>query len=398
MKLVVFSGTSEGHQLCQFLSAHGVHADVFVATEYGESVMQPMRGITVHQGRLTTQEMAAHIDAHTLVVDATHPYAHIVTENIKTACAACAAEYLRLLRPRTPAEGVVTVPDTPAAVAWLTTHPGKILLTTGSKELDAYAQLPDYRERIYPRVLPTIPVLEKCESLGFPGAHIIAMQGPFSHALNVALLHQTGAEILVTKDTGTSGGFAEKCSAARELGVTILMVARPAEETGFSPAQMEIYLQKRLNLKKEEAAALKFPLFISLQGKKVLVVGAGTIAARRIKVLQRFGAEVTIIAPEKKAEFDGTHKKRQFEPCDLCGAYLVVAATDDRTVNREISALCTARGIPVSVADSAAESTFFFPAICEGGGLIAGLVSDGTAHHAVADSARRIRTLLEEHQ
>lgn len=398
MKLIVFSGTSEGRGLCRFLSAQGVEAKAFVATEYGEAVMEPMHGIRVHMGRLTTAEMAEHMSAGMLVVDATHPYARVVTENIQAACTKAGAEYLRLLRPRTASEGVITVPDTAAAVAWLTAHSGKVLLTTGSKELDAYTAVPDYRERLYPRVLPTAAVLQKCEALGFSGAHIIAMQGPFSHETNVALLRQIGADILVTKDTGASGGFAEKLSAARETGAAVLMVARPAEEEGLSPGQMQAHLKARLNLPEKPMQTPRFPLFVSLVGKKVLVVGAGAIAARRIAVLARFGAWVTVVAPEKRAEFHANHVAKAFEVHDLDGAYLVIAATDNRAVNHEVGAHCAARGIPISVADCAAESTFFFPAICEGGGLIAGLVSDGTAHHAVSGMARRIRALLEENK
>ena len=185
MKLVVFSGTSEGHALCRFLSARGARADVYVATEYGAAVMEPMDGVTVHEGRLDTAEIAARLDADTLLVDATHPYAAAVTDNLRAACAQTGAQYERLLRPATAVGGCETVPDTAAAVAWLNAHPGKALLTTGSKELEAYTAVENWRERLYPRVLATASVLQKCEALGFPGAHIIAMQGPFSLEMNL---------------------------------------------------------------------------------------------------------------------------------------------------------------------------------------------------------------------
>lgn len=395
MRLLVFSGTSEGHAICRFLSRHGAAADVFVATEYGEAVMEPLPGIAAHQGRLDIDQMAACMGPDTLVVDATHPYAHAVTENIRAACKQAGAEYQRLLRPRTEAQGVVTVPDAAHAAAWLAAHPGKALLTTGSKELDVYTAVPDFKERLYPRVLPTAGVLQKCEALGFPGAHLIAMQGPFSKELNMALLRQTGASILVTKDTGASGGFAEKLAAARETGATVLMIARPGEEDGKSLEQMQDELCARLALKQQPACP-RFPLFVPLEGKKVLVVGAGQIAARRIGILQRFGAAVQVIATEKRAEIDLPIVRRAFAESDVDGAALAVAATDDWSVNHRVFAACRARGIPVSVADCAAESTFFFPAICEGKGLIAGLVSDGSDHHAVSAMAKRIRALMEE--
>ena len=399
MKLVVFSGTSEGHALCRFLSARGAAADVYVATEYGAAVMEPMDGITVHEGRLDETQIAARIDADTLLVDATHPYAAAVTDNLRAACAQAGAEYARLLRPALAAQDIVTVPDTAAAVAWLNRHPGRVLLTTGSKELDAYTAVEDYRERLFPRVLPTVSVLEKCASLGFPGAHIIAMQGPFSQEMNVALLRQTGAEIMVTKDPGASGGFAEKLSAAQAAGVQVLMIARPREEKGRTLEQMQVYLAERLGLSeiapRKGTSAPRFPLFVSLGGKKCVVFGAGKIAARRIGALARCGAEVVVVAPDQRADVVVTHR-RGYEKSDLSGAFLAVAATDDRAVNHTIAADCAEAGILCSIADCAAESTFFFPALCEGGGLAAGVVSDGTAHGKTAAAAKRIRRVLEE--
>lgn len=129
MRICVFSGTTEGHELSRFLAANGVPAEVFVATEYGAAVMEPMPGITVHEGRLDENEIAARLDADTLLIDATHPYAALVTDNLRTACAKTGARYERLLRPALRHGEGETVPDTEAAVAWLSRHPGKVLLT-----------------------------------------------------------------------------------------------------------------------------------------------------------------------------------------------------------------------------------------------------------------------------
>lgn len=393
-QLLIFSGTTEGHLLCRFLSSHGIQAHVYVATAYGEAVMEKMPGITIHTGRLSYNEMAQQMHTDCVVVDATHPYASEVTENIQAACTASGARYLRLVRPTQSSDGVHVVPDTAAAVQWLCQTPGKVLLTTGSKELDAYTAIPDYQQRLYPRVLPTAEVIQKCTALGFPGASILAMQGPFSHEMNVALLHKTGASILVTKDTGKSGGFAEKLSAARTVGAQVLMIARPRQEEGLTLDEMQQQLLTEWNLRQPP----HFPLFVSLFGRKVVVIGAGTIAARRIGVLQRFGADIHVIAPEISQTIDRsgiTCQVRTFAPQDLDGAFLVVAATNDRAVNHKIAMQCKQHQIPVSVADCAGESTFYFPAICEGGGLIAGLISDGSDHHAVSRTAKKIREILE---
>lgn len=398
MKLVIFSGTSEGHALCRFVSVCGGCADVHVATDYGAAVMEPMHGITVHEGRLDADAMAAALDADTLVVDATHPYAAVVSENLRTACAQTGAQYERLLRPALDGGDVVTVPDTAAAVEWLNAHPGRALLTTGSKELAAFTAVEGYRERLVARVLPSASVLEQCASFGFAGAQIIAMQGPFSHEMNVALLRQTRADILVTKNTGAAGGFAEKLSAAREVGATVLVIDRPCREEGRTLAQMQDFLAARfgwtVSAEQKIEAAPRFPLFVSLVGKKCVVFGAGAIAARRVGVLRRFGAAVTVIAPDSPAG-TAVNYVRGYEKSDLSGTFLAVAATNDREVNHRIAADCAALHIPCSVADCAAESTFFFPAVCEGGGLVAGVVSDGTAHSKTAAAAKRIRAVLE---
>lgn len=395
MKILIFSGTTEGHALCRFLARHAICAQVFVATTYGEAVMEPLPGITVHTGRLTTSEMATYMSSQTMVIDATHPYACEVTEHIQQACKITQAEYLRLLRPIQQSDGVEVVADTAQAVAWLCQHQGNILLTTGSKELDAYTAIPEYQKRIFPRVLPSVEAIEKCIALGFPCASILAMQGPFSHEMNVALLRKVKASILVTKDTGKNGGFAEKLSAAKELGVTILVIARPTQENGFTLEQIQQFLLQRMGCC---ARYPRFPLFISLAGKKVVVIGGGNIAARRIHILQRFGCELFVIAPELSPQISCEHIhyfNRTFEPQDIQNATLVIAATNQRKVNDQIAHLCYDADIPVSVADCAQESTFYFPAICEGQGLIAGLVSDGSNHHAVACTAKKIRELLE---
>ncbi len=381
--------------LCRFLSERGAQADVYVATGYGAAVMEPLPGITVHTGRLSAAELGQEIGEGALVIDATHPYAREISENLRMACQG--SEYLRLLRPCTAEADVIRVPDTQAAAAWLDQHPVRALLTTGSKELSVFTAVCGYRDRLFPRVLPSPAVVEACMTLGFPGSHIIAMQGPFTRELNAALLRQLGAQVLVTKDTGTAGGFAEKIAAARETGATALVISRPVEEGGLSLEAVQRLLEERLGLKSGQAAgqasAPRFPLFIALAGREVLVAGAGMVAARRVETLRRFGARVRVVAPENRAGLD-TVTMRRFRPADLEGAALAVAATDDREVNRSIAGLCSAQGIPVSVADCAGESTFFFPAVCEGGGLIAGLVSTNGDHKRVREMAVRIRGLL----
>ena len=81
--------------------------------------------------------------------------------------------------------------------------------------------------------------LKRCLDLGFPPAHILCMQGPFSQALNEALIEQYSIQTLVTKDTGSYGGFREKAQAARNRGCALLVVERPVRETGLTMEEIQ---------------------------------------------------------------------------------------------------------------------------------------------------------------
>ena len=103
-----------------------------------------------------------------------------------------------------------------------------MLLTTGSHTLGAFAAAAD-PSRLYARVLPTAEALSLCAAAGIPASHVIAMQGPFSRALNAALYDQLGIAVLVTKDGGREGGVEEKVLPALERGIGVILIERPGE-------------------------------------------------------------------------------------------------------------------------------------------------------------------------
>ena len=138
-------------------------------------------------------------------------------------------------------------------------------------------------------------------------------------------------------------------------------------------------------------------MFVDLEGKRAIVIGGGAVALRRIRVLLEFRADVTVISPEVHGDIgDAKSVMRKFEAGDLDGTFIAVAATDERETNRAVGLEAKRLGIPVSVADCAAECTFFFPAVCKGAGLTAGIVSGGDEHGKTAAAAEKIRALLSE--
>ena len=229
MRIVVFSGTTEGRDFSRAAAALGIAVTVSVATDLGAEEQGQAPGITVHSGRLLPGAMAELLQGAALCVDATHPYAVEATKNIRAAANAAGVEYHRLLRAAsTLPAGSVALGSAAQAAQYLAATQGNVLLTTGAKELAAFSGIEP--ARLFPRVLPTPEGIAACEAAHIPHKNIIAMQGPFSYALNRALLEQFHIRFLVTKDGGAAGGFAEKAQAAQDTGAQLIVLRRPAEQ------------------------------------------------------------------------------------------------------------------------------------------------------------------------
>ena len=318
-KLCVFAGTTEGRELVEFLCAQPVKTTACVATEYGQTLLEPAENLTIHTGRLNREEMAALFarEQFSLVVDATHPYASVVTQNICAACADTQTEYLRLLRSGAQApEDSVFVPDLAGAVDYLNTREGNILLTTGSKELASFRGIREFAQRVYARVLPMEDSLRLCREAELPPAHIIAMQGPFSRALNVAMLRSVEGKFLVTKDSGTAGGFDEKIAAAREAGAQLVVIGRPPQVAGLTMAQVLEKLGTRFGFSWQPRVSIVgigpgSREGMTLEALTALEQADCLVGASRMLETARPGQTVhTAIAPGDIADF--IHTSRQY--------------------------------------------------------------------------------------
>ena len=260
-KIVIFAGTTEGRRLSEILADAGIAHTVCVATEYGEIVMREQTDaeaartkeqpfVSLHRGRMDREQMEEFLrnEGYEIVVDATHPYARVVTENIQSAVNTLRTTeretqspiYLRLEREisetpeaEDPDVSIRYFESNADCAKALENTEGNILLTTGSKELATYCASGRLHDRLYVRILPGRESLELCMEQGIKGRQILALQGPFSTEMNAAILKQYDIRHLVTKNSGRTGGYQEKLEAAKMLGIPVYVIqpARKAWDT-----------------------------------------------------------------------------------------------------------------------------------------------------------------------
>lgn len=236
--ILVLAGTADGRDVVKSLSSRGYRILACAATPYGAGLLKESGALKVSGQRLSAAGMGRLIEENgvKILVDATHPYAGEVSA---TAIEVCREKGVRYIRYQRPASGIPGHPlvhragDYYEAAAKAAELGQVIFLATGSKTLEIF--LDEARRkgrRVVVRLLPHPETLKKCLDLGLTPADIAAIQGPFSHELNLALLRHYNASVVVTKDGGALGGTAEKLSAALELGIPVIVVNRPDPPPG----------------------------------------------------------------------------------------------------------------------------------------------------------------------
>ena len=142
-----------------------------------------------------------------------------------------------------------------------------------------------------------------------------------------------------------------------------------------------------------------FPMFVDLSDKKIVVVGGGNIATRRIKTLLQFTRNITAVAPKTTMELHELGKagfvnliNRPVKRSDFAMAFMVIAATNDWKLNDEIYRVCKEEGIYVNVADDKSKCDFYFPGIYMQDEVVVGITASGLNHK----KARRVRVAIQE--
>ena len=304
-KICIFAGTTEGRKLAEMLLGRA-ELTVCVATEYGEVVLEGIDGIDVRTGRMDEDGMADLFsrEGFSRVIDATHPYADVVTQNIAAAAERTGTPVIRILRGgEKHTQGAVYVDSAAEAADYLKKHGGNVLITTGAKEISEFSGLD--MSKVWARVLPTASSLEACLEAGVPTPHIIAAQGPFSREMNAAQLRMISADYMVTKASGRSGGFDDKIEAAAETGAVPVIIGQPPQVSGMTLDEAVAELDRELALPK----------------RKVYVVGIGPGSREMLTPEAREALENcdAVIGASSVTEMTGTGKPvfREYLPSGI---------------------------------------------------------------------------------
>lgn len=232
--ILILGGTSESRELAERLENEKIKYYLSTATEYGsqlakESVSAQEKVLSGRMDRLMLKELMKD-KAIDMLIDVTHPFAELVSQNAMAVCEEMRVAYYRYERQDTKRhEGVYYVDDVEKAVEVAKSFGEKTFLTTGSKMLEEFVKFWDVHHYII-RVLPTSSVLQKCEELGFLAKQIIAMQGPFSYGLNREQYLSYDCQSVISKDSGMAGGVDDKIRSALDLGLPCIVIKRPQIE------------------------------------------------------------------------------------------------------------------------------------------------------------------------
>ncbi len=227
-RVLIFGITKEARETAAILRRRGRQIIFSVVSEYAKSLL-PL-GTMCHVGRLNGEEMLAFIretNPHR-VVDATHPYAVVASQNIRQCCDALNIAYERVHFADIDnawRDAVEWVDSHEAMVAAIVREKGNMLLGIGR---DPLMQLPldTDMSRLFPRITPTPEAVAACLELGYPKQNIIAMDGPFSKFLTMALFDEKNITSVVVRDATDKSYLHEMVVPALERGFHVIMYGR----------------------------------------------------------------------------------------------------------------------------------------------------------------------------
>ena len=229
--ILVLGGTSDSLEICDRINKYkNLPYILSVTTSYGEDLARKYAK-NVITGKLAKEDMINFIEQNNInkIIDATHPYAIEVSKNAIQCATELKIDYIRYERKSLidsiNYENKYIVNSIEDACKIAREKGRNIFIGTGSKNLPQIVDfIPD--RNLIVRVLPTSDVILSCENLGLNADNIIAMKGPFNQSINEEFYKHYDIDIVITKESGTAGGFLEKVNACEALKIPLVIIAR----------------------------------------------------------------------------------------------------------------------------------------------------------------------------
>lgn len=230
-RIWLIGGTTESVVIAQHLAAVHLPCLITVTTDSAESLYSQGRDLKVWVGKVDRQHLEGFVKQHRLVgiVDASHPYATVISEGAIAVASRLRLPYLRYERPQLnqQATHILTLDSFTTLLQGNYLHERRVLLTIGAKTLLQFQPLQP-KATLFTRILPRIDSLQVALNAGFTPDRIIALRPPIEAALEKALWRQWKINTVVTKASGTAGGEDCKGKLTAELGIQLIVIQRPA--------------------------------------------------------------------------------------------------------------------------------------------------------------------------
>lgn len=230
-RVLIFGGTPESRKAARMLRQRGRQVVLSVTTEYARQQLPP--GTLCHVGRLDAEAMLAYIRevAPHRIIDATHPYAVVASQNIRHCAQELGIPYEQVHFTNIEEawrEGVEWVYTPEEMIAAIQRETCNVLLGIGRDAIRDFG-LPVDMHRLYPRIAPIAESVAACLALGFPAENIIAMQAPFSKTLTMALFDEKNIGAVVVRDATGSDYLHDMVIPALERGAHVIMFGKKEE-------------------------------------------------------------------------------------------------------------------------------------------------------------------------
>ncbi|MHC4874285.1 MAG: precorrin-6A reductase, partial [Planctomycetota bacterium] len=232
--IILFGGTADTFPIAEKLLKHNLQVTVSTASDF-ELNLPENNLLTRRIGKLNSSEIEGLIaESNTkLVIDASHPYAEELHNNILTACRETETELFRFARPESivKSDNIIFTKNHEDAAAKAFKIGNTILLTTGSNNVSAYTKEAEKNsKKCLARILPRPESINDCKAAGLTEDCIIAQKGPFSTEQNIEHITKYNVDVIISKDGGEKGGLPEKAEAAEKCNCKLLIIKRPRDK------------------------------------------------------------------------------------------------------------------------------------------------------------------------